>query len=87
MLFYKYIHEVRPKLKTMETISLILTKSGTPEQVEGISYLLETSKHLFPERKLNTKTIRQSVATNRLKLRKQSSVGTSIYRAQIHGEH
>lgn len=67
MLFYKYIHEVRPKLKTIETSSLILTKSGTPEQGEGISYLLETSKHLFPDRNLNTKTIRQSVIANLLK--------------------
>ena len=27
------------------------------EQDEGISYLLETFKHLFPHRNLNTKTI------------------------------
>lgn len=67
MLFYKYTHEIRPKLKTIETSSLILTKSGTPEQGEGISYLLETSKHLFPDRNLNTKTIRQSVIANLLK--------------------
>ena len=29
------------------------------EQDEGISYLLETFKHLFPHRNLNTKTIWQ----------------------------
>ena len=69
MLFYKYIHEIRPKLCKDDVcnVSLILTKSGTPEQGEGISYLLETSKHLFPERNLNTKTIRQSVIANLLK--------------------
>ena len=67
MLFYKYLHEVRPKLKTIETDSLILTKSGTAEKGEGISYLLETSQYLFPERNLNTKTIRQSVIANLLK--------------------
>jgi site-specific recombinase XerD len=67
MLFYKYIHEVRPKLKTIETDSLVITKSGTAEQGEGISYLLETSQYLFPERNLNTKTIRQSVIANLLK--------------------
>lgn len=69
MLFYKYIHEIRPKLCKDDacSVSLILTKSGTPEQGEGISYLLETAKHLFPERSLNTKTIRQSVIANLLK--------------------
>lgn len=67
MLFHKYITEIRPILKTIETDSLILTKTGTPEKGEGISYLLETSKHLFPERNLNGKTIRQSVIANLLK--------------------
>lgn len=73
MLFYKYIHEVRPKLLKVFPLggdlegAFILTKSGTPEKGEGISYLLETSKHLFPDRNLNTKTIRQSVIANLLK--------------------
>ena len=40
---------------------------GTPETGEGIGYLLETAKHLFPNRNLNTKTIRQSVIVNLLK--------------------
>jgi hypothetical protein len=34
---------------------------------EGIGYLLECSRHLFPNRKLNAKTIRQSVIANLLK--------------------
>lgn len=67
MLFNKYINEIRLKLKTVETDILILTKTGTPEKGEGIGYLLETSKYLFPERNLNTKTIRQSVIANYLK--------------------
>jgi len=70
MLFYKYINETRPKLSctaAMHCGSLILTKSGTAEQGEGISYLMETSQYLFPERNLNTKTIRQSVIANLLK--------------------
>ena len=69
MLFYKYIHETRPKLCKVAVPCdfLILTKTGTPEKGEGISYLLETSRHLFPERKLNAKTIRQSVIANLLK--------------------
>jgi site-specific recombinase XerD len=67
MLLYKYINHVRPKLLTQETDSLILTKAGTPEKGEGISYLLETANYLFPGRKLNTKTVRQSVIANLLK--------------------
>ena len=76
MLFYKYINETRPKLckgampcVSIEHAPLILTKSGTPEKGEGISYLLETSKNLFSNRKLNTKTVRQSVIANLLKSR------------------
>jgi len=77
MLLYKYINEIRPKLQPVvaekrdtlrhESGALILTKLGTPEKGEGISYLLETSKHLFPDRNLTTKTIRQSVIANLLK--------------------
>jgi len=69
MLLHKYINESRAKLckGALPCASLILTKLGTPEQGEGISYLLETTKHLFPDRNLNTKTIRQSVIANLLK--------------------
>ncbi len=68
MLLHNYITESRVKLiKTEPCDSLILTKLGTPEAGEGISYLLETVKHLFPERNLNAKTIRQSVIANLLK--------------------
>jgi len=67
MIFYKYLHEIRPKLQTTETDQFILNKSGTPESGEGIGYLLETSRHLFPERKLNAKTVRMSVIANLLK--------------------
>jgi integrase/recombinase XerD len=67
MLLHKYINEIRKKLQKSETEFLILTKLGTTEKGEGISYLLETVKHLFPDRNLNTKTIRQSVIANLLK--------------------
>ncbi len=68
MLLHNYITESRIKLnKTGPCDLLILTKLGTPETGEGISYLLETAKHLFPERNLNAKTIRQSVIANLLK--------------------
>lgn len=67
MLLHQYITKDRKELIRNETEALILTKHGTAETGEGISYLLETSKHLFPNRNLNTKTIRQSVIANLLK--------------------
>jgi integrase/recombinase XerD len=73
MLFYKYLQESRPRLLKVSPPgedlegALIITKSGTPEKGEGIGYLLETARDLFPGRKLNAKTIRQSVIANQLK--------------------
>jgi site-specific recombinase XerD len=67
LLLYKYIQEDRPKLVKTDTSELIISKLGTAETGEGIGYLIETKRHLFPERKLNAKTIRQSVITNLLK--------------------
>lgn len=67
LLFHKYINELRPKIIRKSTDSLIINKIGNPESGEQISYLVSTFKHLFPERNLNPKTIRQSVITNLLK--------------------
>ena len=67
MLFYNYIHELRPKLLRTVTDRLILTLRGSAENGEGINYLIETFKHLFPERTLNARTLRQSVITNMLR--------------------
>ena len=64
---HKYIHEIRPKLQKSKTDYLIINKLGNPENGEQISYLVSTFKHLFPERNLNPKTIRQSVIANLLK--------------------
>lgn len=62
-----YIQEDREKLLKTTTQKLIISKLGTAETGEGICYVVETQKHLFPTRKLNAKTIRQSVITNLLK--------------------
>lgn len=64
-----YIHHDRPKLlKNRESSQLIISSRGTAEETgEGIGYIIETCRHLFPDRKLNAKTIRQSVITNLLK--------------------
>ena len=67
MLLHKYINKVRPELLKTETDRLVLTLRGTPESGEGINYLVETFKPLFPDRNLNARTIRQSVITNLLK--------------------
>lgn len=62
-----YLQNDRSKLIKAESQKLIISKIGTEETGEGISYLLESSKNLFPDRKLNPKTIRQSVIANLLK--------------------
>jgi len=62
-----YIEKDRPKLLKVKTEKLVITKVGTAEMGEGICYIIETLRHLFPNRKLNPKTIRQSVITNLLK--------------------
>jgi integrase/recombinase XerD len=67
LIFHKYITEVRPKFIKKESSILIINKLGNPETGEQISYLVSTFKHLFSDRNLNPKTIRQSVITNLLK--------------------
>jgi len=67
LIFHKYITEVRPKILAKPTEKLIINKLGNPETGEQISYLVGTFKHLFLDRNLNPKTIRQSVITNLLK--------------------
>ncbi|MCG8322153.1 MAG: tyrosine-type recombinase/integrase [Cytophagales bacterium] len=62
-----YIGEDRPRLLKVQTQKLIISKAGNPENGEGISYLIGCCQHLFPDRKLNAKTIRQSVIANLLK--------------------
>lgn len=70
LLFYRYLNEQRPVLARKQkqtTGRLLLTWKGTPENGEGVSYLVEQYKHLFPGRVLNPVKIRQSVIVNLLK--------------------
>jgi integrase/recombinase XerD len=74
MLFYRYIHEIRPKSISENTDRLILNIRGKAIKADDINYLIETFRDLFtpegahgPERKLNAQTIRQSVIANLLK--------------------
>jgi len=64
-----YLENDREKLlKNRESKKLIISTKGTADETgEGIGYIIETQRHLFPEKKLNAKTIRQSVITNLLK--------------------
>jgi integrase/recombinase XerD len=61
-----YLEKDRPKLLKVESEKLLISSRGTAESGEGIGYILECLRYLFPERKLNAKTIRQSVITNLL---------------------
>jgi integrase/recombinase XerD len=62
-----YLHQERPFLIKAETNNLFISKLGTPEAGEGLHYLIECNKLLFPDRNLNPKTIRQSVIVNLFK--------------------
>lgn len=44
-----------------------MNKLGNAETGEGLHYLIECNKFLFPERNLNPKTVRQSVIVNLFK--------------------
>ena len=63
----KYLEDDRPKLLKQETEALLIGKLGNAETGEGIGYLVETLKSRFGNRKLNPRTIRQSVIANLLK--------------------
>ncbi len=63
----EYLNQDREQLRSVKTDKLIVSKKGTAESGEGISYLIETMKALYPDRTLNPKTIRQSVIINLLK--------------------
>ena len=62
-----YIEKDRTRLLKVITEKLIISKLGREENGEGISYLIESMRSKFPDRKLNPKTIRQSVIANLLK--------------------
>jgi integrase/recombinase XerD len=74
MLFYDYLHQVRPRLVKTETEYLLINLRGRRESGEGIGYLVETFKPLFPGRSLTAQTIRQSVLANLLKAGKDLRV-------------
>jgi integrase/recombinase XerD len=66
----RYIQESRKELISVETDKLVLGKLGTPITTDDINYIVSTFKLLFPDRNLNSKTIRQSVIANWLNEKK-----------------
>ncbi len=73
LLLDRYIHHTRGQMmkrKANKTSKLILNKLGEPITVEGIFAVIEPLAALFPDRKLNPRTIRMSVISNWMNERK-----------------
>lgn len=68
----RYINEIRPLLINPKNKSLLLNKTGNSITVDGIHAVIESMKSLFPDRKLNPRTIRMSVIRNWLNEKKIS---------------
>lgn len=64
MFIERYLTFDRPYLVKEDTDALIISKLGNAENGEGIHYLIESMRMLFPDKKLNPITIRQSVIVN-----------------------
>jgi integrase/recombinase XerD len=59
--FESYINESRKQLLKIESNLLFISTRGIPSGKDDIRYVVETFKHLFPDRNLNPESIRQSV--------------------------
>ncbi|MBL0095407.1 MAG: tyrosine-type recombinase/integrase [Bacteroidetes bacterium] len=81
MAYKRYITFDRPFLLKFKTDQLFIGKLGQPETSEGFHYLIESQRKLFPTRKLNPKTVRQSVIVNLLKQ------GVSLMEVQLFAGH
>ena len=69
LLFHQYINEIRPKLlqQTQSNVLLIGIRSGIMTGEDITKHIKRSFKGLYPNRKVNAQTIRQSVITNLLK--------------------
>jgi len=69
LLFHQYINEIRPKLlqQTQSNVLLIGIRSGIMTGEDITKHIKRSFKELYPNRKVNAQTIRQSVITNLLK--------------------
>lgn len=64
-----YLERARPNLLKVKTDNLLVTYHGGSIGVDSISKIFKSLKSLFPEKKLNPITIRQSVIYNWLNLK------------------
>jgi integrase/recombinase XerD len=69
LLFYQYIHEIRPRLLAQKQHdALLIGLGGEPMKAEDITKHVKRSyKGMYPGREVNAQTIRQSVIANLLK--------------------
>lgn len=64
-LIYNYLNETRPKMMwRSKTDKLLLNKLGHPISVDGINAMLDPLAAIYPDRKLNPRSIRMSVISN-----------------------
>jgi integrase/recombinase XerD len=69
LLFYQYITEMRPKLLNGNSSNSLLAgiRGGTMTAEDITRHIKRSFKELYPNRRVNAQTIRQSVITNLLK--------------------
>lgn len=70
MAFSTYINETHTKLPRCTSSRLILKKLGHPITVDGVNAVIEPLQGLFPDRNLNPRTIRMSVITSWINVKK-----------------
>lgn len=68
----KYLNKCRTKINVKNNVKnqFIYSKLGNPISVDGLNYIIETYKPIYPDRNLNAQTIRQSVIANWLNEKK-----------------
>jgi integrase/recombinase XerD len=84
MLLHEYMSEARGKListRTNNSNKLLLSKLGHALSISEIQYLIETFRHLHPERHLTAQTIRMSVVMNLL------NAGNDVRVVQVFAGH
>jgi integrase/recombinase XerD len=69
LLFYQYINEMRSKLLNSKSSNSLLIgiRGGVMSGKDITKHIKRSFKQLYPNRKVNAQTIRQSVITNLLK--------------------
>lgn len=69
-LIQNYLETSRKALLKSNIKNLIITQRGVAETVDGVHSMIEPLKSLYPDRNLNPTTIRQSVISNLLNVKK-----------------